>query len=159
FLRRQAAGVRLRNPGRQRQGAESAGRVPTRSLRLLRLCPGRPTPGRLCPGRGREGREGVGLGRRQADREGDVESLQRGTNRPEADFTAGGKTLVTWTEKGIRIWDLGGAEPVEKATFKGDRWPALSPDGRTLAVEGKEGIQFWDLSGPAPRESGTIKAA
>jgi WD40 repeat protein len=80
--------------------------------------------------------------------------------------------IVKQTERTVRLWNLGGDTPKERAVLQlmdpkhnpertisrfeallfrpqsDAPWPAFSPDGKTLKADGRT----WDISGPAPRE-------
>jgi WD40 repeat protein len=73
-------------------------------------------------------------------------------------FAPDGKTLATggW-DNSVRLWDIAGPEPAEKAVLSGyaDRvWSvAFAPDGQALATGSQDGdVQLWDLTGQEPKE-------
>ena len=79
-------------------------------------------------------------------------------------FAPDGKTLVlcdrTGPENRIRLWDVSGAEPKERAVLAKSQWPfAFGPDG-TWLVCGNDvqnrmpgSLQLWDLSGKEPKKA------
>ena len=79
-------------------------------------------------------------------------------------FAADGKALALYeaagTENRIRLWDVSGDDPKEKAILAGCQGPfVLGPDGTTLACgnDAKNwlpgSLQLWDLSGKEPKKS------
>src|SRR5262249_26019393 len=86
-------------------------------------------------------------------------------------FSPDGKTLATGLWEGtVRLWDVSGAEPREKAVFQEDFEEsreassmhvcavAFAPDEKTLAT-GNWGkvVRLWDLSGASPKERGRLE--
>jgi len=71
-------------------------------------------------------------------------------------FTPDGKSLISaGADKTIRIWDVTGEKPIEKASLTGHTGGllclAISKDGKTLASGGDDkAIRLWDL-GPNPK--------
>jgi WD40 repeat protein len=70
-------------------------------------------------------------------------------------LSADGRVVAAATKTGVRLWDLGKAEPKEwaKPVQVGDvRSLALSPDGRQLITSGNGSLRLWDLTSPEATE-------
>ena len=74
-------------------------------------------------------------------------------------FSPDGKTLAAAQPSGwIRLWDLKGGEPKERAVFLAHEGPVtgvlgFSPDGKTLFSGGGDHlVRTWDLTAAEPRE-------
>ncbi|MEV0351200.1 WD40 repeat domain-containing protein [Nonomuraea sp. NPDC050680] len=67
------------------------------------------------------------------------------------EFTPDGRTLLTSSSDGLRLWDVASRREIaHETTLKG--MATLSPDGRFVAVEQDEAIAFWDVA--SRRETG-----
>lgn len=67
-------------------------------------------------------------------------------------FSADGRTLAAATQRAVRLWDLGGPTPRERAVLPDAGWHVrFAPDGRTL-VTASQVPRLWDVSGDRPRE-------
>jgi WD40 repeat protein len=67
-----------------------------------------------------------------------------------------GRTLITSSHDGtLRIWDLGGRQPMPRVTFSADGDAtslAFTPDGqRLISGNGDHTLRVWDVSGERPR--------
>jgi WD40 repeat protein len=74
--------------------------------------------------------------------------------RYSVELLADGRTLAetNTTRDVLRLWDLGGAVPVERAAVPARRC-CFSPDQRLLATVDPGGIlHLWDMGGPVPQE-------
>jgi WD40 repeat protein len=77
-------------------------------------------------------------------------------------FAPDGNRLATsgWVDHGVshvlRLWDISGGQPVEKASLPGFtdgiRQLVFSPDGNLLVTGGGNTVRFWDLAAKPPRE-------
>jgi hypothetical protein len=69
-----------------------------------------------------------------------------------------GRWLATRSIDGrVRLWDLGGARPVEVGPWQDgpvEGWPtAFSPDGVLATYQTDKFLRLWDLVGTGPRQS------
>jgi RNA polymerase sigma factor (sigma-70 family) len=67
--------------------------------------------------------------------------------------------LAGLDDQSVRLWDLGGNQPREKATLMAQRGVsgAFSPDGKTLAILNQDGhVHRWDVSRPQPIDQGVL---
>ncbi|MCE6997967.1 TIR domain-containing protein [Saccharothrix sp. S26] len=65
-------------------------------------------------------------------------------------FFPDGRAVVVSEDDRVKIWDVGGTQPVEVASVPTTGQPALSPDGRTLIVvppryEPAQWVEAWDV--------------
>ena len=78
-------------------------------------------------------------------------------------FSHDNKTLASAScDKTIKLWDVSGDTPKEKATLTGQtdhvRCVAFSPDNKTLAsCSTDKTVKLWDVSGDTPKEKGTLR--
>jgi WD40 repeat protein len=67
-----------------------------------------------------------------------------------AAFSRDGKTVVTWTDRGVGLWDVETSRvrlTLNPNGFGGIHCAAFSPDGRTLAIGRQFGmVTLWDLT-------------
>src|SRR5262249_42390258 len=74
-----------------------------------------------------------------------------------------GKTLALETDThAVRLWDLGGAAPRERAVLEGHtsalRRAAFSADGRLMVTSSyDQTVRLWDLGGDRPRERAVLR--
>jgi WD40 repeat protein len=68
-------------------------------------------------------------------------------------FSPDGRTLAAASHDSVvRLWDLTGAVPRERAALPGAGWRVLfSPDGARM-VTATQGPVIWDVTAPAPKE-------
>ena len=76
-------------------------------------------------------------------------------------FSRNGTTLALagLDDQSVRLWDVSGSPPREKATLKAQKGvcTAFSPDGNTLAILNKTGhVRCWDVSMPQPVDRGLL---
>ncbi len=76
-------------------------------------------------------------------------------------FSRDGTTLALagLDDQSVRLWDVSGNPPREKATLKAQKGvsTAFSPDGKTLAILNKTGhVRCWDVSMPQPVDLGLL---
>jgi WD40 repeat protein len=79
-------------------------------------------------------------------------------------FAPDGKSLACGVyDNTIRLWDLTGDEPSEKAVLQGHSSflmsVAFAPDGKTLASASEDAdVRLWDLTAKAPKELVVLRA-
>jgi WD40 repeat protein len=80
-------------------------------------------------------------------------------------FSPDGKRLAA-AYTSVRLWDVGGAEPVGGESFAPSLLStecadlAFTPDGRTLVSAGSDStVRFWDVSGDRPQERNPLDPA
>ncbi len=76
-------------------------------------------------------------------------------------FSRDGTTLALagLDDQSVRLWDVSGNPPREKATLKAQKGvcATFSPDGKTLAILNKTGhVRCWDVSMPQPVDRGLL---
>lgn len=74
-------------------------------------------------------------------------------------FARDGKMLVSGgPDFEVRLWDMGGAEPMQRAGIKGQSTiGVLAPDGKTLACGDANGtLRLWDVSGAEPKQRAVL---
>ncbi len=61
-------------------------------------------------------------------------------------------------DKTVRLWDLTGAAPKERAVLEAGRYgAALSPDGKKLALGNDGALELWDISELEPKDLASTK--